>query len=177
MQADRRTAIALGACATASLAATGLLAQPTARLDPADLLRIESLLMQYAWGIDTLNAAEAASVFSRDAIVHDLNGKIWRRSNGGAAAFVGDMVARSSPGVQHHVQINRIVPGGGRCLVESYWSQVTWKAGAPRPELLAMGAFVDRLVERRGAWLIAEKRISLWNNQTVRVPVVAEPGA
>lgn len=175
MMIDRRAIMALGAIAAAAAVAPALAARPNRRLSPADRLAIETVLMRYVWGIDTLDPAAAEAVFSRDARIHDLDGKVWRRSNGGAGAFVRGQTDAGAPGVQTHLQINRIASAGRGFRIESYWSQVTWKAGAPRPELLATGAFVDSVVERAGEWRIAEKRISLWDSATVRVPVVPEP--
>jgi hypothetical protein len=131
--------------------------------------------MRFVWAIDTANAADAATAFSRDAVIYDLNGKVWRRASGGAIAFVQDRIATKERGVQHQVQINRLERVGNRWLAESYWSQVGWRTGSQRPELLAQGAFVDRLAQRDGKWLITDKRISLWNSETVHVAPVKEP--
>lgn len=172
----RRTAIALGAAASASLAVPRASARPKDVPAPADSLEINTLLMQLAWAIDTANAADAAAVFQRDAVVYDLDGIVWKKTNGGALAFLQSCIAAGERGVQHHVQINRLESAGNRWLAESYWSQVGWKTGSPRPELMTLGAYVDRLAQRNGRWLITERRVSLWNSQTVRVPVVKEPG-
>lgn len=177
MLIGRRAAIGIGAAATACLAGRPLAAASYSGMpEPADLLQIRTTLMRLAWAIDTADAQGAAAAFAPDAIVHDMGGRIWRRSNGGAAAFVESAIAGSEAGVQHHVQINRLEPAGRRWMAESYWSIVGWKTGAARPELFSLGAYVDQMVRRDARWLIAERRVSLWNSETIRVPVVKDPG-
>lgn len=175
MLMSRRAAIAVGVATTACLAKPDLLAQSRVVPAPADLLEIRALLMRFAWAIDTTSEADAVAAFSRDAVIYDFNGNVWKRANGGAIAFVQDRLSAKERGVQHHVQINRLERIGSRWHAESYWSQVGWRTGSPRPEILALGAFVDRIVQQDGKWLITEKRISLWNSQTVRVAPVKEP--
>jgi hypothetical protein len=174
MLVGRRTAIALGASATAWMALPALARTPAVP-DPAALHAIETLLMRFVWGLDTADPDAAAAPFSRDAVIHDADGKTWRRASGGAGAFVRERIAGAERGAQHHLQINRIERAGERWQVESYWSQAAWKEQAPRPELLALGSFVDQVAERGGDWRIIERRVALWNSETVRVPVVSEP--
>ncbi len=128
-------------------------------------------LQRYLWGLDTLDATEMLAAFAPRATIRDIAGKRWGPGLASLTSFAEAQVAAPAGG-QHHLQINRVQAQGRRYRVESYWSRVEWQTGQTAPVLTALGSFVDVLAMHGDEWRIADRRIALWNSDTVKVAVV-----
>lgn len=170
---DRRSALQLSAGAFMLLSAPGFVFGAQAGSSLPGVPELQVPLLRYLWGLDTLDPRVMRGAFAPGALVRDADGKLWDESSGGLEAFLRAQV-KGPRGAQHYLQLNRATAGDGHYRTESYWSRVEWSADEPRPVLTALGSFTDELREHDGGWLISRREIALWNNGTVKVPVVAE---
>jgi hypothetical protein len=134
-------------------------------LSAADRLEIQDLLSRALWATDTGDAESLAGTTTLSASIQDEHGRSWS-PRAYAAHLAG---AGHRPGMLHEAQVNRVRSAGGKVIVESYWSAMSWPEGAPDPGLEDLAICTDTCVQEAGRWRIAERRIRPWNSATVHV--------
>jgi hypothetical protein len=125
-------------------------------------------LRRYLWCMDTRDVEGAVATFTADAEVKDITGRRWDAPNRGARGFAEHFLLpeRDSAG-QHWVQFMEIDDiADGAVKVTAYWLGATWGADDSR-FVNTLGSYVDTVVKVDGKWLIREKVIDPWNNETV----------
>ncbi len=88
--------------------------------------------------------------------------------------FLDDVhAAPGLEGRQHHIQPVNAEKTADGYVVTSYWLAATRQAGSP-PRVFATGYYLDTCVQADGEWLIKEKQIKGWDNETA--PLVRPSG-
>ncbi len=168
---DRRQILELSAALPLGAALAGAAGPARAAEGPSAEVRaaIQDTQSRFVWGLDNADMAMAAGAFSRDATVRDIEGRLWRPADGGAPAFLRSAIRAIGPGGSHYIQLNKLVAKGSAFVATTYWSRLSWTAGAPAPAMQQLGLFTDTFVRDGQHLRIAEKVITRWDSTTVSV--------
>ncbi|MFC0527729.1 nuclear transport factor 2 family protein [Phytohabitans kaempferiae] len=128
-------------------------------LDERDIL---ATLNGYAHAMDYHDEATWVDAFTEDAVfdvVDSVSGVRVHREEGREelARYIANYP--SPPPYRKHVMVNPVVTVDGRtATVRAYWILLERMAGKGLPELVAFGAYRDRLVKQDdGKWRIVER--------------------
>lgn len=165
----------VAACAAAgSLAACATTMSPTMTQgvqNYADRQGIETTLVRYTTGLDTLDPDLYASSFSEEAeftvgdTVYHGRGEIrsiitgMQDSRAERAANAGPEAADAPPTIMHHVMTNAVIDivDADTAYHHAYWMTVI---GSGRDFSVAgEGRYEDELVKRDGEWLIYRRKL------------------
>lgn len=137
------------------------------QLTVADRIRINDLLAEYAWALDTGDVDALMSCFTDDAVVIEEvfeDPDRWEgRENIRRFAEHYFNVA-DFPGRQHHVS-QILVKGNGKTCAARSFAFVTECQGEPPYRLRFVGYYDDQLVKARGKWLFRQRIIRLWDGK------------
>jgi hypothetical protein len=136
-----------------------------------DRQAIETTLVRYSTGLDTLDAELYASAFTEDA-EFAMEGTIYR-GRAEISKVITDMVAdratRSAdadpandpPPSMHHVMTNAVIDitSPTTAIHRSYWMTVNGGPEMYSFRVAAQGSYEDELVKRDGEWLIHRRKI------------------
>ncbi len=136
-----------------------------------DRQAIETTLVRYSTGLDTLNAELYASAFTEDA-EFSMEGKVYRGREeigaiitgmkAGYAERAADADATNDPPrIMHHVMSNAVIDivAADRALHHCYWMTVNGGPAMYSFRVAAEGRYEDELVKRDGKWLIHRRKI------------------
>jgi hypothetical protein len=143
---------------------------PATNLSLEDREAIYDVLHRYVWCMDTGNIDGIVETFTQDGAVKDITGHRWDAPDA-ARNFASHFINRPNrPAVQHWVQHMFIddAPGGGY-TVTSYWYTAVRDPNDDRRFVSNLGRYIDTCVKVDGHWLIREKLIDPWNNETVQM--------
>jgi hypothetical protein len=141
----------------------------TTNLSIQDRQAIHDVLAWYVWCIDTGDREGLVGCFTSDGIVKDISDNLWDASKEGALGFAKRYIDPPGRlGGQHWVQHLALEDAGdGAYRMTSYWYSARPPAeGEPFP-IRTLGRYLDTCVKVDGRWLIREKIIDPWNNETV----------
>jgi hypothetical protein len=128
-------------------------------------------MCRYVWRIDQCDKEGVIATFTKDAVVQDFRGTVFDAANGGARGF-GDRHIPQPRGTrtgQHWFQPIAFESVGGGARMTSYWSGVKIAADGNPPALTSLGMYRDTFVKENGKWLMKEKIISPWHNESAPV--------
>lgn len=147
---------------------------PTLSLEERDA--VFDVLRRYIWCMDTGNIDGIAATFTADGVVKDITGTRWDGPDA-ARRFATHFITRPGrPAGQHWVQhmlIDDTSPTTAK--VTSYWFTCVRDAADDRRFVSNLGRYIDTCVKVDGRWLIQEKLIDPWNNETVQLARDAGP--
>ena len=141
----------------------------SASISQRDRQEIYDVLAWYVWCIDTGDREGVVGCFTPDGIVKDISGNLWDAAKEGALGFAKRYINPPGRiGGQHWVQHLAVEDAGeGAYRVTSYWySANPPREGGPKP-ISQLGRYIDTCVKLDGRWLIREKIIDPWNDETV----------
>jgi uncharacterized protein (TIGR02246 family) len=136
-------------------------------MTPEDRDAITDLLRRYVWCMDTGDIEGIAATFTPDAAVKDITGRRWDGSDA-PRSFASHFISRPDrPAAQHWVQHMDLEPvDEDTARVTSYWFTVVRDNDDNRKFVSNLGRYIDTCVKLDGRWLIKEKLIDPWNNET-----------
>jgi uncharacterized protein (TIGR02246 family) len=128
---------------------------------------VYDVLRRYIWCMDTGDIDGIAATFTRDGTVKDITGTRWDGSDA-ARNFASHFINRANrPAGQHwvqHMSLDDSIDASAR--VTSYWFTVA-REDDDRKFVTNLGRYIDTCVKVDGRWLIKDKQIDPWNNETV----------
>jgi SnoaL-like domain len=129
---------------------------------------VYDVLRRYIWCMDTGDVDGIAATFTVDGTVKDITGRHWD-GNDAARHFASHFIDRPNrPAAQHWVQhMNLEETGDASARVTSYWFTVVRDSNDDRKFVTNLGRYIDTCVRLDGRWLIQDKQIDPWNNETV----------
>jgi SnoaL-like domain len=129
---------------------------------------VYDVLRRYIWCMDTADVDGIAATFTRDGTVKDITGRHWD-GNDAARNFASHFIDRPDrPAAQHWVQhMDLAETGDASARVTSYWFSVVRDSNDDRKFVTNLGRYIDTCVKIDGRWLIKDKQIDPWNNETV----------
>ena len=140
---------------------------PAATIKPGPRQKINDLLNRYVWCMDTGDIDGVIGCFTADGEVKDVSGKRWGEADGGAAGFANHYLNRPNrAGAQHWIQPLLFEDAEDGYAVRSYWHSIKWETNPDRRYIRTLGLYTDTVVKVKGKWLIREKIIDPWNNET-----------
>ena len=134
-----------------------------------DRVAVEDVMARYVWAVDSLDADGYVAVFTEDAVI-DSNGSISKGHDEIRRIVTGLIQRRDAnkakglpAGNLYHVVSNVRIsfPGPDEALHQSYWQTVRRDQDG-RMTAAAMGRSEDRLVKRRGTWLIQVRKLTVF---------------
>jgi hypothetical protein len=155
--------LTLAACATAPAADVG------AAQTYADRQMIETTLVRYTTGLDTLDADLYVSAFAEDA-EFTIGDRVYKGRDEIRTIITGLQESRAErggdgdagndpPASMHHVMTNAVITivDEDTALHQSYWMTVV---GSDRDfRVASQGRYEDELVKRGGEWLIYRRSL------------------
>ena len=137
-------------------------------MTPEDRDAVYDVLRRYIWCMDTGDIDGIAATFTSDGTVKDITGTHWD-GNDAARNFAGHFINRPNrPAAQHWVQHMSVEAStADTAVVTSYWFTVVRDPGDDRKFVTNLGRYIDTCVRVEGRWLIKDKQIDPWNNETV----------
>lgn len=138
------------------------------RISPEDRDAVYDVLRRYIWCMDTGDIDGIAATFTPDGAVKDITGRRWDGPDA-ARSFATHFISRPDrPAVQHWVQhMDLEAAADDTAVVTSYWFTVVRDNDDDRKFVTNLGRYIDTCVKIDGRWLIKEKLIDPWNNETV----------
>jgi hypothetical protein len=139
---------------------------PSLSLEERDA--VFDVLRRYIWCMDTGDIDGIAATFTAGGTVKDITGRRWE-GDGAARRFAAHFIQRPDrPAGQHWVQ-HMSVDGStaGTARVTSYWFTVVRDRDDDRKFVTNLGRYIDTCVRVDGRWLIKDKQIDPWNDETV----------
>jgi uncharacterized protein (TIGR02246 family) len=137
-------------------------------MTPEDHDAITDVLRRYIWCMDTGDIDGIAATFTTDGAVKDITGRRWDGPDA-ARNFATHFITRPNrPAAQHwvqHMDLEAVTEDTAR--VTSYWFTVVRDNDDDRKFVTNLGRYIDTCVKTDGRWLIKEKLIDPWNNETV----------
>jgi uncharacterized protein (TIGR02246 family) len=136
-----------------------------------DRIAVEDVMARYVWAVDSLDPEGYVAVFTEDAII-DSNGSISkgqeeiRRIVTSLIQRRDDNKAKGLPtsNLYHVISNVRITfPKPAAAVHQSYWQTVRRDQDG-RMIAAAMGRSEDRLVKRRGKWLIQSRKLTVFTD-------------
>jgi len=139
-----------------------------ASLTPEERDAVYDVLRRYIWCMDTGDIDGIAATFTTDGTVKDITGRRWDGEDA-ARRFAGHFIMRPNrPAGQHWVQHMQLEASSeNEARVTSYWFTVVRDKDDDRNFVSNLGRYIDTCVRVDGRWLIKEKLIDPWNNETV----------
>ncbi len=129
---------------------------------------VYDVLHRYIWAMDTGDIDGIAATFTSDGVVKDITGRRWDGADA-ARNFASHFITRPNrPAGQHWVQhmfIDESTDTSAR--VTPYWFTAVRDESDDRKFVSNLGRYIDTCVKVDGRWLIKEKLIDPWNNETV----------
>ena len=136
-----------------------------------DRQAIETTLVRYSTGLDTLNPDVYASVFTEDA-EFSMEGKVFHGRDE-IRSIITDMIASraqrladADPGndpapIMHHVISNGVIDivSADTAKHHCYWMTVSGGPAMYSFRVAAEGGYEDEFVKRNGEWLIHRRKI------------------
>lgn len=136
-----------------------------------DRQAIETTLVRYSTGLDTLDPDVYVSAFTEDA-EFALEGKVFRgrdeirtiitdmKASRAARAADADP-ANDPPPIMHHVMSNAVIDivSADSARHHCYWMTVNGGPAMYSFRIAAQGRYEDELVKRNGQWLIHRRKI------------------
>ena len=137
-------------------------------LSPEDRDAVYDVLRRYIWCMDTGDIDGIAATFTSDGTVKDITGTHWDGPDA-PRRFAAHFIERPNrPAGQHWVQhMSLDDSAAGSAHVTSYWFTVVRDSDDDRKFVTNLGRYIDTCVKLDGRWLIKEKLIDPWNNETV----------
>lgn len=136
-----------------------------------DRIAVEDVMARYVWAVDSFDADGYVAVFTDDAVI-DANGTI-SKGHAEIRNVVTSLIKRrdenKAKGVPtanlYHMTSNvRITfPKPGEALHQSYW-QTLRRDTDGHMIIAAMGRSEDRLVKRKGKWLIQSRTLTVFSD-------------
>ena len=136
-----------------------------------DRIAVEDVMARYVWAVDSFDPEGYVAVFTEDAVI-DSNGSI-SRGHAEIRKIVTDLIKRRDdnkalglpPSNLHHVISNvRITfPKADEAVHLSYWQTVRRDKDG-KLAAAAMGRSEDRLVKRKGNWLIQSRKLTVFTD-------------
>lgn len=136
-----------------------------------DRQAIETTLVRYSTGLDTLDADVYASAFTEDAEFM-VEGKVYRGRNeikkiitdmkASRSARLADNAPANDPSpIMHHVMSNAVIDivGADSARHHCYWMTVSGGPELNSFRVAAEGRYEDELARRGGEWLIHRRKI------------------
>lgn len=130
----------------------------------SDYPRIQMLIAEYSWALDTADVAALGALFLDDAVFEDTAGNVYS----GRAAFEGyfrklvDMP--TFRGRQHHIDNLILTPTGDGYDSRSYWTVTKWHSEAGHKIFEVIGHSTDRFVRTGDGFRFAERRVHYWRD-------------
>src|SRR6266545_692725 len=139
-------------------------------LSPEDRELLFDVLRRYVWCMDTGDIDGIAATFTTDGVVKDITGRRWDGQEA-PRQFASHFILRPDrPAAQHWVQHMFVEDGEkGARKVTSYWFTAVRDPADDRRFVSNLGRYIDTCVKVDGRWLIKEKLIDPWNNETVEM--------
>jgi hypothetical protein len=171
MNIDRTVRISLLALAATLAGCGAATGDPVAAQNYVDRQAIETTLVRYSTGLDTLDAEVYASAFTEDA-EFSMEDTVYRgRAEIGKVItdMVADRATRSAdadpandpPSSMHHVMTNAVIDitSPTTATHRAYWMTVNGGPAMYSFRIAAQGSYDDELVKRDGEWLIHRRKI------------------
>ena len=137
-------------------------------MSPEERDAVYDVLRRYIWCMDTGDIDGIAATFTSDGSVKDITGRLWDGSDA-ARSFATHFITRPGrPAAQHwvqHMSLDDSTENTAR--VTSYWFTVARDGDDDRKFVSNLGRYIDTCVKVDGRWLIEDKQIDPWNNETV----------
>jgi hypothetical protein len=137
-------------------------------LSAEDRDAVYDVLRRYIWCMDTGDIDGIAATFTAGGTVKDITGRRWDGPDA-ARSFARHFIERPErPAMQHWVQhMSMDVLTADTARVTSYWFTVVRDSSDDRKFVTNLGRYIDTCVRMDGRWLISDKQIDPWNNETV----------
>jgi len=137
-------------------------------MTPEERDAIYDVLRRYIWCMDTGDIDGIVATFTDDGTVKDVTGHRWDGPDA-PRNFASHFIKRPGrPAGQHWVQhMNIDAASGDTARVTSYWFTVVRDGEDDRKFVSNLGRYIDTCVKVDGRWLIKDKQIDPWNNETV----------
>jgi len=136
-----------------------------------DRIAVEDVMARYVWAVDSLDPEGYVAVFTEDAVI-DSNGSI-SKGHEEIRKIVTSLIQRRddnkakglpTSNLYHVISNVRITfPKPGEALHQSYWQTVRRDRDG-KPTVAAMGRSEDRLVNRKGKWLIQWRQLTVFTD-------------
>lgn len=136
-----------------------------------DRQAIETTLVRYSTGLDTLDPDVYASAFTEDA-EFSMEGKVYKGREEIRGIITGMKTSRAEraadadpnnnpPPIMHHVMSNAVIDivAGDKAIHRCYWMTVNGGPEMYNFRIAAEGRYEDELVKRNGEWLIHRRKI------------------
>jgi hypothetical protein len=132
-------------------------------------------LGRYHFAVDRGDVAAVLDCFAPGAEVVSPEGTVWRGAEG-LRAFAERVTAAHAAGRMHLATPLFVERDGDGVRVHSYLCTMRWEPPAPPQGPETLRYVIDLCVVAGGRWLIASRRISLWNALTVAAGRAAAAG-
>ena len=129
------------------------------------------MIARYVWAVDSLDPEGYVAVFTEDATI-DSNGSI-SKGHEEIRRIVTSLIQRRdenrakglpTSNLYHVISNVRITfPKAGEALHQSYWQTVRRDENG-KMAAAAMGRSEDRLVKRKGKWLIQSRKLTVFTD-------------
>ena len=137
-------------------------------MTPEERDMVHDVLRRYIWCMDTGDVDGVEATFTTDGTVKDIAGRHWD-GPGAPRSFASHFIERPDrPASQHWVQHMDIdATAADAVRVTSYWFTVVRDTDDDRKFVSNLGRYIDTCVKVDGGWLIKDKQIDPWNDETV----------
>ncbi len=129
-----------------------------------DYPRIQALIAEYVWALDTADIDRLGALFTDDAIFEDTAGNVYEGREAFEGYFRALMANPVFRGRQHHIDNLLMTPTQWGYATRSYWTVTKWHVEAGKKIFEVIGHSTDDFRRTVDGFRFCERRVHYWRD-------------